>query len=225
MTDHLLALDRQITIAFNGAGNLFTDNLALIATDTLTWMPAAMVLVAVLFLTLPPKRAIVVVVAIGLCLLIASCLTSEVIKPLVGRLRPARDPEMLPSLRIVAGYRGSGDYSFFSSHASNTFSVAMLLALVLRGRVVAVSLFAWALINGWTRLYLGVHYFSDIVVGTLWGMASGLLIYYAVYKRMSAGDSVVVPPMAIHIFSVTLWLSFAACFARAWLVGVFQSPH
>jgi undecaprenyl-diphosphatase len=65
-----------------------------------------------------------------------------------------------------------GKFGFFSSHASNNFAVATFLSLLLRNRykwIVAIAFFSASLI-AFSRLYLGVHYLSDLLSGALWGM-------------------------------------------------------
>ena len=86
-------------------------------------------------------------------------------------------------LDVVNDYRG-GRYGFFSSHAANTFSVAMFVTLLVRRRGLGLMLFSWAALNGWSRIYLGVHYFGDVIVGTAWGCIVGALVYW-LYARFN----------------------------------------
>ena len=83
----------------------------------------------------------------------------------------------------VDGYRG-GNYGFFSAHASNTFSIALFFSLLFRQRLFTVFAVAWSLTNCWTRLYLGVHYPGDILVGLMWGALVGFGIY-KLYRRLT----------------------------------------
>ena len=77
---------------------------------------------------------------------------------------------------VVNGYRG-GMYGFTSSHAANTFGVALFLSLVMRSWSLSIILFIWAALNAYSRMYLGVHYPGDIFFGTLTGLGSGILMY------------------------------------------------
>ena len=83
---------------------------------------------------------------------------------------------------IVAGAEDS-NYSFFSAHAANTFSICVFFSLMMRNAWLTLSLTTWSLINCWTRIYLGMHYPSDILVGLIWGGVSGYIAYY-VYKNI-----------------------------------------
>jgi undecaprenyl-diphosphatase len=120
--------------------------------------------------------------ALVVCVLLAGSLDDMVVKPLVGRWRPTHDQEIGLLVDTVNNYRG-GRFGFFSAHASNTFSLALFLALVVRSRVLSVTLAGWSLLNCWTRLYLGVHFPGDILVGLLWGGMVAIGVWY-VYHRI-----------------------------------------
>lgn len=97
------------------------------------------------------------------------------------RWRPNNDPILKYSIQVVSNLRGSG-YSFFSAHAANTMSIAMFFSLLMRGKRLAIALFSWSLLNCWTRLYLGMHYPSDILCGLLVGAAIGVVGYVGYLK-------------------------------------------
>ena len=82
---------------------------------------------------------------------------------------------------VVNNYRG-GNYGFFSSHASNTFSIAIFFTLLVRSRSLSTFLILWSLTNCWTRLYLGVHYPGDVLVGLLWGGIVGTAVWFLYYR-------------------------------------------
>ena len=101
----------------------------------------------------------------------------------MARWRPTHDPQIGILVDVVNGYRG-GNYGFFSAHAANTFSLAVFFSLLTRNRILSYFLISWSLVNCWTRMYLGVHYPGDILVGLLWG---GLVGYgvYRLYLRVA----------------------------------------
>mgnify|MGYP002511582507 FL=1 len=127
------------------------------------------------------RNAITVLLFVGLCILLADQMASGICKPYFERLRPARDLDLLHHIDIVGEYCG-GMYGFFSSHAANTFAVATFVALLVRSRGLTLSLYSWALLNCWTRLYLGVHYLGDILVGILWGLLVGISLYFVWHR-------------------------------------------
>jgi undecaprenyl-diphosphatase len=106
-------------------------------------------------------------------------------KPYFERLRPSRDPEVAALLHLVNGYKG-GVYGFASSHAANSFGVSMFLWLLYRNnRKWIWTLFIWAAFFTYTRIYLGVHYPGDILVGGLTGLGCAALSFN-LYKRFLA---------------------------------------
>ena len=169
-------MDRQLTLLLNGSQSLFLDGVAWTATRTLTWIPLAIVLLYVVVRDNNLRGIWHVVLGIALSILLADQMASSVFKPLVARWRPTHNPEIMYMVDVVNGYRG-GNYGFFSSHASNTWAIAMFVSLLARRRFLTISLASWALLNCWTRVYLGVHYVGDLAVGTLWGLFVGWAFY------------------------------------------------
>ena len=182
--EELIHIDKQLLLWLNGSDSLFLDSLVTTLTNAKTWIPLYLALFYVVLKTNRTfSRVLIVLAAAGLCVLLAGTIDDAIVKPLVARWRPGRDPEIGMLVDTVEGYRG-GRYGFFSAHASNTFSIAIFFSLLMRQRLLTVSLVLWSLINCWTRLYLGVHYPGDILVGLLWG---GLVGYgvYRLYKRLT----------------------------------------
>ena len=103
-------------------------------------------------------------------------------KPYFARLRPSHTPGVENLLHYVNGYRG-GQYGFCSSHASNSFGVATFITLMTRRMRIGFSFFALSLCVAYTRIYLGVHYFGDVFVGTAIGIAIGFLVFYMLPKN------------------------------------------
>lgn len=98
-------------------------------------------------------------------------------KPFFARPRPSHEPGLAGLLHLVNGYKG-GAYGFASSHAANTFGVAMFIYLLFRSRYAWISaIFVWAAVMSYTRIYLGVHYPGDIFAGALVGSACGVAAF------------------------------------------------
>lgn len=141
-----------------------------------TWLPLyiiLMVLVAVRFRSWKVALFIILgfIVAVGL----SDILCSGVLKPLVCRLRPSHEPALDP-LHLVDGYTG-GSYGFCSSHAANTAAVATLFSLLYRNKIATAVLVLWVALNCYSRMYLGAHYPTDIMVGLLIGTLLAALVY------------------------------------------------
>lgn len=181
MLQYLQHIDERLTLMLNGSSSLFLDRLAVIATSTWTWMPIALVLLYVFLKNNSRRNVITVLIFVALCILFVDQVASGICKPYFERLRPARELNLLQHIDVVNGYRG-GMYGFFSSHAANTFAVATFVSLLIRSRGLTFLLYSWALLNCWTRLYLGVHYIGDILIGVLWGLFVGISLF-VVWRR------------------------------------------
>ena len=181
MLERIIEFDHQVTLAINGSNSLFLDGVATAATATITWIPLALVLVYVIVRNNNLRNMLLTFVAVALCVAIADQVASGICKPLFERFRPAQDPSLIHLVDIVNGYRG-GRFGFFSSHAANTFSLAMFVSLLIRNKALTLGLFSWAILNCWTRLYLGVHFMGDILVGIFFGSFVGAVVYFLFCK-------------------------------------------
>lgn len=175
MLEYLNDIDTTALLAINGWNGTFQD--------FLWWMVSAkwaslLMALALLWVLLHQNRrhALLVLAMFVLAFVVADQLSSGVIKHLVERLRPTREPALNNLLHIVNDYRG-GMYGFVSSHAANSFAAATLLALVIRYRVVTLSIFSWAVLQCYSRVYLGVHYPGDILGGIVVGVLVGWLVW------------------------------------------------
>lgn len=178
----LTDIDRSILAFFNGSDSLFVDNLAVILTSGLTWISLYLSLLYVVIKNNETMKQIMLVIGcVILSIVLSDGVADFIVKPMVERLRPSNDPLIKYTVNVVEGIRGNS-YSFFSAHASNTFCIAMFFSLLVRNKVFVVTMVSWSLINCWTRMYLGLHYPSDILVGLIWGGVSGSLAYYIYIK-------------------------------------------
>lgn len=181
-------IDFQVLQWFNGSNNVILDQLALVLTSGFTWIPLYVVLFIVVMRNNETMMQIGLVVGAALlCILFADGFADGIIKPLAERWRPSNDPLVKYSVQVVDNLRMK-DYSFCSAHAANTMSIAVFFSLLVRSRMLTITMIVWSLVNCWTRLYLGVHYPLDIATGLLLGSVVGFLVYllyHRMYRRIS----------------------------------------
>ena len=182
----IIDFDKQLLLMLNGSESLFLDSMVMTLTTAWTWVPLYISLLIIVIKNSDTSvRILLTIASAGLCVLLAGTIDDTIVKPLVGRWRPTRDPEIGLLVDIVDGYRG-GDYGFFSAHAANTFSIAIFFSWLVRSRLLTVALVLWSLTNCWTRLYLGVHFPGDILVGLCWGGLVGTGVYFLFYRYLIA---------------------------------------
>ena len=175
MIEYLNGIDADALLAVNGLHDMFQD--AFWWMVTAKWSSLLLVLaLAWILLHQNRRHALLVLAMLVLSILVADQVSSGLIKHLVERLRPTHDPSLESMVHVINGYRG-GLYGFVSSHAANSFAIATLLALVMRHRVVTLSMFTWALLQCYSRVYLGVHYPGDILGGIIVGVLAGWLVW------------------------------------------------
>ena len=172
----LVDIDKQVMLALNGSNSLYLDGVMKIYTSTSVWIPVALVLLLIVLKNNSLRGILLTVLAVALTIVATDQISSNLIKPLVGRLRPCNDPSIMHLIDTFNGYR-SGGYSFMSSHACNSFGIFTIVSLITRNRTLSLSLFLWAAINSFSRIYLGVHFPGDILCGALVGIAIGFVVY------------------------------------------------
>lgn len=181
-------MDMQVLSLFNGSDNIMLDQMVQILTSGLTWIPLYVMLFFVVMRNNETMGQIALVVGSAIfCVLFADGLVDGIIKQLAERWRPSNDPTFKYMVQVVDDIRPKG-YSFCSAHAANTMSLAVFFSLLIRSKMLTITLVIWSLINCWTRLYLGVHYPSDILCGMMIGIVVGILVYllyYKIYLRIS----------------------------------------
>lgn len=193
MLESLIELDKEALLFFNSFHTAWLDPIMFWITKTFFWLPLYGFL---LFLVIKhfKKDSWIVLIGIAITILLADQITSSFMKPFFARLRPSREPSLQGLVYLVNGYTG-GKYGFASSHAANTFATALFFWLLFKDRYRWLwVLFVWAVVMTYSRIYLGVHYPGDIVVGMLIGFGAAFTGYkiqrWIWYKKNKPDDVV-----------------------------------
>lgn len=102
---------------------------------------------------------------------VTASVVSTILKKSIKRTRPFIT---YPDIEKVTS---GGSYSFPSGHTSDAFALATSVTLVYPKWYVYVPAFAWASAVGYSRMDLGVHYPSDVLMGAVTGAGSAYLCY------------------------------------------------
>lgn len=173
MLEEIISLDKKLFLYLNGQHTPWLDPIMLYITQTYVWVPLYLFL---LFFILKDFRADSWAPLLGILItiLLADQITSSIMKPYFQRFRPSQEPALQGMVHIVNGYKG-GLFGFASSHAANTFATATFFWLLFKEkRKWIIALFLWAALIAYTRVYLGVHYPGDILVGMIVGGFSAI---------------------------------------------------
>lgn len=151
----------------------FWDTIMYWVTHRFTWIPLYIYIIYFLFKNIRfdfVRSLLFVLISVGL----ADRITSGFMKPYFQRFRPCHDPVIQHIVHVVGNC--GGQYGFVSSHASNSFAlVATIFILFKKHRIeskLPLFLLFWAIIVSYSRIYVGVHFPTDIIVG---GLIGGLL--------------------------------------------------
>jgi undecaprenyl-diphosphatase len=179
----ILHWDTQCLLKLNGAHNLFFDGFMWITTSILVWLPLYLTVLYVIIKN-KKKESFLILFSLIVAIVLADQIASSILKPLVERLRPTHNNELIPYIHTVNDYRG-GLYGFVSSHAANAFAFATFTILLFRQFTYTVVIVLWAFLLAYSRIYLGVHFPLDVIVGGLLGVSLGYgaFLGYQFFKK------------------------------------------
>ncbi len=175
MTEFFSSWDVAVFYLINGRWqNAWFDQVMPFITDLKNFYLLLAVL-AVWIVWKNKKAGIILLLFVGITLAITDPLSSRLLKMVIARLRPCH---VLDGVQTLAGCNSS--YSFPSSHAVNIFAAAFFLSRSFKK--LSPVLYAIAAVVGYSRIYLGIHYPSDVIGGA----AIGLLVAWPMYRLKDA---------------------------------------
>ncbi|MDR0575173.1 MAG: phosphatase PAP2 family protein [Tannerella sp.] len=194
MLENVLDYEQDLFLQLNGAHSLFGNQFMWLYSGKIAWIPVAFLFVVILSCKNRKhwKETLLIFAAIALVITFCDQFSSGFCKPFFSRFRPTHHPDFMNEVKTVFDYRG-GRYGFISSHAANAFGFATLTSLIFRYHFYSVVLYIWATMNAYSRIYLGVHFITDIVPGIMAGLFFGWIVYkmYVYIRRKAIPDKAV----------------------------------
>ena len=171
----LIQQDRKLFLELNNLGSASFDQFWIMLSSTWIWVPLYVIFFYLLIKNFSVRNLIFILIFVALGVTVSDQLAG-VFKSGIMRLRPCHDPAFTGLMRVV---KCGGKFGFYSSHASNTFFIATLMSFLLSKKmpVLPYILFFWAAAVSYSRIYLGVHFPMDILMGAAVGFLLGGFFY------------------------------------------------
>jgi undecaprenyl-diphosphatase len=176
MLDELLKYDTELFLFLNNLGNTSWDGFWRFVTEKWSSIPLYAFLLYLVFKHYGWKGTLVIIVCVAL-MITATDQIASLFKYGIKRPRPCKVEELQPLMRYVAD--GCGRFGYFSAHAASSMAAAVFLGLSLQKwyKYLPFLLLLWAVLTGYSRIYLGVHYPLDVISGMAFGGLTGWLFY------------------------------------------------
>ncbi len=167
-------IDQKIVLAINGIHTPLLDQMMFYASAKWVMIPFYLLLLYFLYKYYGWKNTGIIFISILILVAITDLTCTYLFKETFLRYRPSHNLSLKDKLHIVNDYRG-GEYGFISSHAANMMAIAVFTIGLLKKHIRYFVLFALFIVGviSFSRIYLGVHYLSDVVVGLLVGAFFG----------------------------------------------------
>lgn len=183
MLETLHSIDVSISLIINNLHSHFLDDLMVLISGRITWIPLYVLLAAVLYRKFNLKGFLISLALFGIGIVLSDQI-SVLMKYGFERLRPCHNENVSPLLNLPSGC--GGQYGFVSSHAANTMCLAMLAISLIRKKWSIFVLLLYAILNSYSRVYLGKHYVGDVIGGMILGFVIARGLYYLYHRFYSS---------------------------------------
>jgi membrane-associated phospholipid phosphatase len=183
MPSFLLNFDRHLFYIINhDLSNSFFDGLMPLLRNPKFWIPLYLFII-VFCIWRYKRQGVILVIFLALAVGFADFSSASIIKPMVNRLRPCRDP--ITAITDISRVACGTGYSFPSTHATDHFTIAIFLGWLFfkRYKWVLWAAILWAAVICFAQVYVGVHYPLDVTGGAIYGALIGILFAVG-YKKL-----------------------------------------
>lgn len=180
----ILQFDSELFQWLNSLHQPWLDGIMVFITKRNSWIPLYCLIIGFILYKSWWKVGLIQIILIISAVGLADFVTAGIMKPFFERPRPCHEARLIQFIFVPNGCGGA--FGFASSHAANSFAMATMLFLLFAkswGKYVALF-FIWAAVVSYSRIYVGVHYPLDIVVGALIGVV-GAILMFNIFKKLS----------------------------------------
>jgi undecaprenyl-diphosphatase len=174
MIDKILNLDKEFFLLINGCHNSFADFVMFWMSEKFIWIPLYLFFIFLIYRQYKLKKTLIIILFAAIMIALSDQISVCLFKNIFHRLRPCHDPSLIDFVHLVKGKCG-GQFGFVSSHATNTFAISVFMIELIgkKYKYFTTLILIWAILISYSRIYLGVHFPGDVIIGAFLGAFFG----------------------------------------------------
>ena len=176
MLEIIQEIDTQIFLKINSLNSPFFDTIMSAISGQILWIPYFLAIIFLFFKKNSKKIAIIGILFLIIAVGLSDYSSVHAFKEVFKRLRPCHNQAIADTVHLIKNHCG-GQYGFVSSHSANFFSISMFSSLFIKNKKFSYIAFLFAIIVAYSRIYLGVHYLTDVIGGAILGISISFIIY------------------------------------------------
>lgn len=197
MIEALEKIDQQLLLFLNGLHAQWLDPVFYLISYKLTWIPLYVILLIYAYRKAGWKFSLFLLLSVIVTVALCDLVSVQAFKNVFERYRPSHNEDIGHLVHLVRDFSGQevrgGYFGFISSHATNHFGIAVIIGLLMKPirKEIFAILLIWAAVVAYSRIYMGLHYPADVIVGAFVGSIIGYTVFilgqmlnnrYQIYK-------------------------------------------